>query len=59
MATFGKCFRNLKEEASSCVSLVREGLVGRITPEDARNPSRARKDGGGGEGPGMTLAALL
>ena len=51
MAPFGKCFRNLKEEASSCMSLVREDLVGRITPEDAGNPSRARIDGGGGEGP--------
>lgn len=48
MALFGKCLRNLKEEASSCVSLVREDFVGRITPEGAGNPSRARLDAGGG-----------
>ena len=67
MALFGKCFRNLKEEASSCVSWVREDLVGRITPEGAGNPSRARLDAGGGGAkrpggrrtPRMILAALL
>ena len=66
MTLFGKCFRNLKEEVSSCVSLVREDLVGRIIPEGGGNPTGARIDGeggakrtGGGRVPRMILAALL
>lgn len=48
MALFGKCFRNLKEEVSSCVSRVREDLVRRIIPEGGGNPTGARIDGEGG-----------
>lgn len=66
MALFGKMlWRNLKEEASSRVSLVREDFVGRITLKVPEIQGSYQDAGGGGaksrgrRAPRMILSALL